>query len=135
MKLEKLFVVFLLIVHLLPACSPIMAANRSSYRGDVNVIKEGIDRGTVIAELGEPDSFSKTETGGYEDKYTLDPGAHRAAVKVLTVLFHLGADLVTLCLWEVVGTPYELAVRDRLATYDLKYNENGKLASFEKRKS
>lgn len=101
----------------------------------MSVIKEGIDRGTVIAELGEPDNFSKTETGGYEDKYTLDPDAHRTPVKVLTVLFHLGADLVTLCLWEVVGTPYELAVRDRLATYDLKYNENGKLASFEKRKS
>src|SRR5690242_971264 len=98
MKLEKPFVAFLLIVLLLPGCSPIMAANRSSYRGDVNVIKEGIDRGSVIAELGEPDSFSKTEIGGYEDKYTLDPGAHRTAVKVLTVLFHLGADLVTLCL-------------------------------------
>jgi hypothetical protein len=135
MKSEKLFAAFLIIVLLLPACSPIMAANRSSYRGDVGVIKEGVDRGTVIAELGEPDNFNKAENGGYEDKYTLDPDAHRTAVKVLTVIFHLGADLVTLCLWEVVGTPYELAVRDRLATYDLKYNENGKLASFEKRKS
>ena len=135
MKLEKLFVGFLLVVLLVSGCSPIMAANRSSYRGDVGVIKEGIDRGSVIAELGEPDNYSKTESGGYEDKYTLDPDAHRTAVKVLTVIFHLGADLVTLCLWEVVGTPYELAVRDRLATYDLKYNENGKLASFEKRKS
>ena len=135
MKAQKALCLLLAIVFLLPACSPLMAANRSSYRGDVSVIKEGIDRGTVIAELGEPDNFSKTETGGYEDKYTLDPDAHRTPVKVLTVLFHLGADLVTLCLWEVVGTPYELAVRDRLATYDLKYNENGKLASFEKRKS
>ena len=135
MKTRKALSLLLAIVFFLPACSPLMAANRSSYRGDVSVIKEGIDRGSVIAELGEPDNFSKTETGGYEDKYTLDPDAHRTPVKILTVLFHLGADLVTLCLWEVVGTPYELAVRDRLATYDLKYNENGKLASFEKRKS
>jgi hypothetical protein len=113
-------------------CSVLMAANRSSYRGDVNVIKEGVTRPEVIAELGQPDSFSKTETGGFDDRYTLDPDAHRTWVKVGTVLLHLGADLVTLCLWEVIGTPYELAVRDRTVIYHLAYNQDGKLATFEK---
>lgn len=51
-------------------CSVILAANRSNYRGDVNVIKEGVSRNDVIAELGQPDSFSKLETGGYDDRYT-----------------------------------------------------------------
>ena len=113
-------------------CSVLMAANRSSYRGDVNVIKEGVPRSEVISELGQPDSFSKTETGGYDDRYTLDPDAHRTWVKVGTVVLHLGADLVTAFLWELVGTPYELAVRDRTVVYHLAYNQDGKLATFEK---
>ena len=49
-----------------------------------------------------------------------------------TVLFHLGADVMTLGLWELVGTPYELTVRDRAVTYHLAYNQNGKLVAVEK---
>ena len=113
-------------------CSVLMAANRSSYRGDVNVIKEGVSRPEVIAELGQPDSISKMETGGYDDRYMLDPEAHRTWVKIGTVVLHLGADLVTAFLWEFVGTPYELAVRDRTVIYHLAYNQDGKLATFEK---
>ena len=113
-------------------CSVIMAANRSSYRGDIEVIKEGTTRPQIIAELGQPDSFYKTETGGFDDRYTLDPDAHRTWVKVGTVVLHLGADLVTGFLWELVGTPYELAVRDRTVIYHLAYNAEGKLESIEK---
>lgn len=86
-------------------CSVLMAANRESYRGDVGVIKEGVSRTEVIAELGHPDSFFKPETGGFDDRYVLDPEAHRTWVKVGTVVVHLGADLVTAFLWEFVGTP------------------------------
>ena len=113
-------------------CSVFMAANRSSYRGDVNVIKEGVSRPEIIAELGEPDAFSKTESGGFDDRYTLDPQAHHTWVKVGTVLLHAGADIFTLFLWELIGTPYELAVRDRTVIYHLAYNPDGKLASIEK---
>ena len=113
-------------------CSVIMAANRSSYRGDIDVIKEGTTRPQVIAELGQPDPFYKTETGAFDDRYTLDPNAHRTWVKVGTVVLHLGADLVTAFLWELVGTPYELAVRDRTAIYHLTYSPNGTLESIEK---
>lgn len=113
-------------------CSVIMAANRSSYRGDIEVIKEGTTRPQIISELGQPDSFYKTDTGGFDDRYTLDPEAHRTWVKVGTVVLHLGADLVTAFLWELVGTPYELAVRDRTVIYHLAYNADGKLESIEK---
>ena len=125
----------LLIVSLSSSgCSVLMAANRSSYRGDVSVIQDGVSRSNVIAELGQPDSFSKTESGGYDDRYTLDPDAHRTWLRTGTVLFHLGADVMTLGLWELVGTPYELAVRDRAVTYHLAYNPDGKLVTFEKMK-
>ena len=113
-------------------CSVIMAASRSSYRGDVEVIKEGAPRAQVIAELGEPDSYSKIETGGFDDRYVLDPDAHRTWVKVATAIGHLGADFFTLCLWEFIGTPYEIAVRDKVVTYHLQYSAEGKLTAIEK---
>ena len=129
----RLTVLVLLIMSMMSSgCSVFMAANRSSYRGDVQVIKEGASRPEVIAELGQPDSFSKTENGGFDDRYMLDPEAHHTWVKVGTVFVHLGADLVTAFLWELVGTPYELAVRDRNVIYHLAYNPDGKLASIEK---
>ena len=124
---------FVLSVALLSSgCSVFMAANRESYRGNVGVIKEGVSRTEVIAELGEPDSFLKPETGGYDDRYMLDPQAHKTWVIVGTVVLHLGADLVTTFLWELVGTPYELAVRDRKVIYHLTYNPDGKLSAIEK---
>jgi hypothetical protein len=113
-------------------CSVFMAANRESYRGDVGVIKEGVSRTQVIAELGQPDSYFKPETGGFDDRYVLDPEAHHTWVKVGTVFVHLGADLVTGFLWELVGTPYELAVRDRKVIYHLAYSPDGTLSSVEK---
>ena len=113
-------------------CSVFMAANRSSYRGDVKVIKEGASRSEIITELGEPDSSYKPEAGGFDDRYQLDPEAHKTWLKVGTVIVHLGADLVTAFLWELVGTPYELAVRDRIVIYHLTYNTDGKLTTIEK---
>ena len=133
-KLRILTACVLIISLSSSGCSVLMAANRSSYRGDVRVIQDGVSRSEVIAELGQPDSFSKSETGGYDDRYTLDPAAHRAWLKTGTVLLHLSADVMTLGLWELVGTPYELAVRDKAVTYHLAYTQDGKLVTFGKMK-
>ena len=121
-----------LVAMMTSGCSVIMAASRSSYRGDVEVIKEGAQRNQIIAELGQPDSYSKSETGGFDDRYVLDPDAHRTWVKVFTAIGHLGADFFTLCLWEFIGTPYEIAVRDKVVTYHLQYSPQGTLTSIEK---
>jgi hypothetical protein len=133
-RLRILSACIVLILLSSSGCSVLMAANRSSYRGDVSVIQDGVSRSEVIGELGQPDSFSKSETGGYDDRYTLDPHAHRAWLKTGTILLHLGADVMTLGQWELVGTPYELAVRDRAVMYHLAYNREGKLVTYEKMK-
>jgi hypothetical protein len=86
----------------------------------------------VIAELGPPDAFSTLENGGYDDRYTLDPNAHRTGTKVVTTIFYLAADLFTLCLWEFIGTPLEIAAKDKISVYHLTYSPEGKLSSMEK---
>lgn len=74
-------------------CSVLMVANRATYRGDVNVIQPGAQRSSVIAELGQPDNFSTLDNGGYDDRYILDPDAHRGSTRFLTGLFYLGGDV------------------------------------------
>lgn len=66
-----------------------MPASRASYRGDINVVQLGAQRSAVIAELGPPDKFSTLENGSFDDRYTLDPDAHRTGTKVATAVFFL----------------------------------------------
>ena len=133
MKRLNIMMVPLLVLCLLTSgCSVFMAASRSSYRGDINVIQLGVQRSAVIAELGQPDNFSTLENGGFDDRYTLDPNAHRTGTKVATTIFYLAADLFTLFLWELIGTPLEIAAKDKISVYHLTYSPEGTLSSLEK---
>lgn len=108
-----------------------MAANRASYRGDINVIQLDVQRSAVIAELGPPDKISTLENGG-DDRYTLDPGAHRTGTKVATAIFYIAADLFTVFLWELIGTPLEIAAKDKISVYHLTYSPEEILSAMEK---
>jgi hypothetical protein len=134
MRLAKVLVPFLSVCLLTSGCGVLMAASRSSYRGDINILKIGIPRSAVIAELGEPDNFTTLDNGGYDDRYTLDPDAHRIGTKILTVIFYLAADIFTLFLTELLWTPTEIALKDRIVIYHLTYGPDGKLSLVEKLK-
>jgi hypothetical protein len=107
-----------------------MAASRSTYR-DTGILQIGADRMVVLKELGPPDASMKLENRGYKDIYKIDPEAHRTGSKGAAVAGHLVADVLTLGLWEVVGTPLELAAQDRPVTFLLKYDAEGKLVDME----
>ncbi len=132
LKLVNVVVPMLVLCLLSSACSVVMVASRSSYRGDVNVIQLGVQRSVVTAELGQPDTSSTSENGGYDDRYILDPDAHRGVTKFFTALFYAAADLFTLLLTELIFTPAEIAMRDKRVTYHLTYGVDGKLFAIEK---
>ena len=123
----------LLVVCLLSSgCSVFMVASRDGYRGDINVIQTGVQRSAVMAELGQPDNSTTLENGGYDDRYTLDPDAHRGVTKFFTGLFYLAADLFTAFLTELIFTPTEIAFKDKLRVYHLTYGSDGTFSSMEK---
>ena len=132
LKLARVVVPMLVICLLSSACSVVMVAARSSYRGDVNIIQLGVQRSVVTAELGQPDNSSTLENGGYDDRYILDPDAHRGVTKFFTALFYAAADLFTLLLTELIFTPADIAMRDKRVTYHLTYGADGNLFSIEK---
>lgn len=132
LKLANVVTPFLVVCLLSSGCSVLMVASRDSYRGDLNIIQTGVQRSAVIAELGQPDNISTLENGGYDDRYTLDPDAHRGVTKFFTGLFYLAADIVTLFLAELIFTPTEIAFKDKLRVYHLTYGNDGTLTNMEK---
>lgn len=86
------------------SCSVFMAAKQPK-RKNLEVLKPGTSRGMVIAELGTP-LHSEVRSGLKTDIFNFTQG-YSTAAKTSRAVFHGAADVFTLGLWEVVGTPTE----------------------------
>ncbi len=128
--MRKLACMVVLVSLLMSGCSIYMAASRSTKQ-DVTCIREGEHRDVIIAQLGEPDTSMKMESGGYKDYYKIATNAHSEGGKTAAVIGHATMDVLTLGLWEIIGTPLELAAQDKITTFILVYDYNGLLASYE----
>lgn len=118
------------VLLLLTGCSAFMAGQRSVYR-DPRVIQVGAERLTVEDHLGPPDLVVPLDDGGARAVYKLDPDAHPRWARNAAVMGHVVADVLTFGLWEIVGTPFELAAQDRLVTYLLYYGKDGRIERIE----
>jgi hypothetical protein len=72
---------------------------------------------------------SRTNAAGeLEDTWTFRQGS-AAWWKFVRVFFHAGADVVTLGLWEVVGTPSEMLLKKKKTTFVTTYDESERVTS------
>jgi len=85
-------------------CSVYMAANQPAAK-NLALLKAGTPRTNLIAEYGPPIS-SETKNGTRHDIFKFTQG-YSGEAKVGRALVHGAADVATLGLWEVVGTPVE----------------------------
>ena len=103
MQTFKALFSFFSVAILLSGCSVGMALN-GHKEPNLAVCKVGADRSTVELQLGSPYSVATTPDGNlvatYEYEIGNEPSAGRAA-------FHGTMDLLTLGIWEAVGTPIE----------------------------
>lgn len=88
----------------LTGCSAYMAANQPGPK-DLSLFNKGTPRGKLIAEFGQPIN-SEVKDGARHDIFKFTQG-YSAGVKAGRAIFHGAADVATLGLWEVVGTPTE----------------------------
>jgi hypothetical protein len=132
-KNKKLPTIFYVLIScmVLNGCSAVMAGKRSTYRGDSKVLMVGQTRTAVEAELGVPDMSSPLAENKQRVIYKMDPDAHTRGAKNAAVAGHVVADILTLGLWEVVGTPTELAAQDQMHNYIVTYNSAGIIESVE----
>jgi hypothetical protein len=103
--MKPISLILLLIIFIIGSgCSVYMAAHQPEKK-DLNVFEKGTPRSEVVAECGSP-VFTKESEGKKVDVFTFTQGYSEGS-KTGRALFHGTADVLTLGLWEVVGTPIE----------------------------
>jgi len=107
------------------ACSPVLAAKQPSRR-DVDVLVPGIPRNVVLAELGQPVTTEIRSDGRRVEVFSFVQG-YRKGVKVGRAIGHATADVMTLGLWEVAGTPTEATLNGHRIAYEVTYDSDDRI--------
>lgn len=102
-------------------CSVVMAIKQPDYK-DVTILEKRTSRSEVIAELGAP-LHTEEKDGKKKDLFVFKQGYGKGN-KALRALFHTAADVFTLFLWEVIGTPTEAIASGRQMKIEVFYDEN-----------
>jgi len=122
-SLKRFILSALLFTLLIPVsgCSVFMAAKQPEKK-DIGLFKVGVSRVTLISEFGPPviseyKDDKKIEIFKFVQGYSTGAKAGRA-------FLHGAASVVTLGLWELVGTPTEITFNGDEMAYLVKYDEN-----------
>ena len=107
-------------------CSVYMAATQPGKK-DLGVLSAGTPRNVVMAELGAPVD-TKKDGPRTVDIYKFTQGYH-GAWKGARAVGHGAADVLTLGLWEVVGTPIEGVANGTEMTVEVAYNQNDQVVA------
>lgn len=85
-------------------CSVVMASKQPTKK-NTQMIQQGISRSMVVAEFGAPVT-SEYKNGKRYEIYTFTQG-YSTASKIGRAFWHGAADVATVGLWELIGTPAE----------------------------
>ncbi len=86
-------------------------------------------RDVIIEKLGAPRASTRNADGTREDMYEFYEGS-ATGWKILRGVFHLGADIVSIGLWEIVATPSEYLLRGDKITAQATFDKNDRITSF-----
>ena len=126
MRLRKKFgvVVFSFVLFLSSGCSVFMAANQPDKK-NVDLFNVGTQRSLLIAEYGAPTESEERDGKQYEIFKFIQ--GYSTGAKVGRAAFHGVADVFTLGLWEVVGTPAEAIFDGQQMAYEVSYDGENKV--------
>lgn len=109
-------------------CSVVMATKQPDKK-DLSVLEKGTPRNMVVAELGTP-SLTEEKDGSKIDTFKFTQG-YSTGSKTGRAFIHGVADVLTLGLWEVVGTPIEAIATGTDMTVVVTYDENDRVITVE----
>ena len=126
MKIKpSLLLTALVAVLLVNGCSVFMAAKQPG-KLDVSLFKVGNPRALLLAEFGLP-VVSETKDGKKVEIFKFKQG-YSSGSKAGRAVFHGVADVFTLGLWEVVGTPAEGAFDGNDMAYQVTYDKDERIS-------
>ena len=111
-------------------CAATMASKRET-RKDLSVLRIGGNRDDIVQVLGAPYMTTRNADGSCKDAYKIVENAPSKGAKTLAVVGHATASVVTLGLWEIAGTPIELATQQEATTFVLYYGSDNKLVAYD----
>jgi len=109
----------------LAGCSVYMAANQPPAK-NVDLFKVGTPRSALLAEFGYPTATETKPDGKKYDVYRFTQG-YSGGAKAGRAMLHGVADVLTLGLWEVIGTPVEAANDGDLTAYEVSYGKDDRV--------
>jgi hypothetical protein len=115
---------------LFQGCSAIMAGKKQTHK-DLSVLRIGGHRDDIVAVLGAPYQTQRFKDGQVKDTYKLVEGAPTKEWKTVEVVGNVAADVVTLGLWEIVGTPLQIASQQEATLFILYYGPDNKLKAYD----
>jgi hypothetical protein len=105
-------------------CAVFMAAKQPDKK-NVDLFKVGTPRSMLLAEFGMP-TVSELRDGKKHEIYKFVQG-YSAGAKAGRAVFHGAADVLTLGLWEVVGTPVEGTFSGDEMAYEVRYDDESRV--------
>jgi hypothetical protein len=126
----KAFALLLVAALSLAGCSVGMALS-GNENPDLGAVKVGSTRGEVEMQLGSPVRSSSGENGTRIDIYEYEIGNEPSAGRAVA---HGLADVLTLGLWEIAGTPIE-AVQGETYQATVSYDDQERVIEIKTRKT
>jgi len=124
-KVSRSSVMLLALCVFLAGCSVFMAAKQPDKR-DVELFRVGTPRAMLLAEFGLP-VYSEVKDGKKTEIFKFVQG-YSTGAKAGRAVFHAAADILTLGLWEVVGTPTEVVFSGDDMAFQVTYNAEERIA-------
>ncbi|RGD88866.1 hypothetical protein [Acinetobacter sp. SWAC57] len=119
--MKKITVVFGLVTLLsLQGCAAVMASNQP-HKKNLTVLEVGKHRNYVISELGAPVT-SENVNRERKEIYTFQQGYLKAA-RISRTLWHTTADIASIGLWEVIGSPAEMYFDGQQLSYEVVFDD------------
>ena len=125
MKRTAVVIVLLAVLASVTSGCSVYLASKQPEAKDLSVLSSGTPRNQVVAMLGAP-VVSETRDGERVDTFAFKQGYSRGA-KTARAFFHGAADVLTLGLWEVIGTPVEVVASGRDMRIEVTYDEKDRV--------
>ena len=103
-------------------CAVVMAAKQPDYK-NVELFKPGTTRGQLLGEFGQPVSTETRKDGTKCDTFSFTQG-YSGGAKAGRAVLHGVADVLTLGLWEIIGTPTEAVLNGNTVGYQACYGSD-----------
>jgi len=117
----------LIVSALLTGCAPVLAAKQDNYV-HVEDVQPGVHKAIALSTFGSPIQNYVNHKGESCDIFKFRQG-YRNSTKVARAVLHGTADLLTLGLWEIIGTPVEAGLNGENVSYEVCYNKENVVTS------